>query len=64
MQILNTLYVTVPDSYLRLENDTLRVEVEKEIKLRVPLHHLGSVVCRSKARHCLSARGVDRRGGW
>lgn len=45
MQILNTLYVTVPESYLRLENDTLRVEVEKEIKLRVPLHHLGSVVC-------------------
>ena len=45
MQILNTLYVTVPESYLRLENDTLRIEVEKEIRLRVPLHHLGSVVC-------------------
>lgn len=45
VQVLNTLYVTIPDSYLRLENDTLRVEVEKEVKLRVPLHHLGSVVC-------------------
>lgn len=45
MQILNTLYVTVPESYLRLENDTLRIEVEKEVRLRVPLHHLGSVVC-------------------
>lgn len=45
VQVLNTLYVTIPDSYLRLENDTLRVEVEKEAKLRVPLHHLGSVVC-------------------
>jgi CRISPR-associated protein Cas1 len=45
VQILNTLYVTIPESYLRLENDTLRVEVEKEIRLRVPLHHLGSVVC-------------------
>jgi CRISPR-associated protein Cas1 len=45
MQILNTLYVTVPESYMRLENDTLRVEVEKEVRLRVPLHHLGSVVC-------------------
>lgn len=45
MQILNTLYVTVPESYLRLENDTLRIEVEKEIRLRVPLHHLASVVC-------------------
>lgn len=45
MQVLNTLYVTIPESYLRLENDTLRVEVEREVKLRVPLHHLGSVVC-------------------
>ncbi|MGH8675020.1 MAG: type I-C CRISPR-associated endonuclease Cas1c [Burkholderiales bacterium] len=45
MQILNSLYVTIPESYLRLENDTLRVEVEREVKLRVPLHHLGSVVC-------------------
>ena len=45
MQLLNTLYVTTPDSYLRLENDTLRVEVEHEVKLRVPLHHVGSVVC-------------------
>lgn len=45
MQILNTLYVTVPETYLRIENDTLRVEVEKEVRLRIPLHHLGSVVC-------------------
>lgn len=45
MQLLNTLYVTVPESYLRLENDTLRVEVERDTRLRVPLHHLGSVVC-------------------
>jgi CRISPR-associated protein Cas1 len=45
MQLLNTLYVTVPDAWLRLDNDTLRVEVEKETRLRVPLHHLTSVVC-------------------
>ncbi len=45
MQLLNTLYVTLPDAYLRLENDTLRVEVEREARLRVPLHHLTSVVC-------------------
>jgi CRISP-associated protein Cas1 len=45
VQLLNTLYVTIPESYLRLENDTLRVEVERDTKLRVPLHHLGSVVC-------------------
>jgi CRISPR-associated protein Cas1 len=45
MQLLNTLYVTVPDSHLRLDNDTLRVEVERETRLRVPLHHLNAVVC-------------------
>ena len=45
MQLLNTLYVTTEDTYLRLDNDTLRVEVERETKLRVPLHHLTSVVC-------------------
>lgn len=45
MQLLNTLYVTVPESYLRLDNDTLRVEVERETRLRVPLHHLNAVVC-------------------
>jgi CRISPR-associated protein Cas1 len=43
--LLNTLYVTVPDAYLKLENDTLRVEVEREKKLQVPLHHLAGVVC-------------------
>lgn len=45
MQLLNTLYITTPDTYLRLDNDTLRVEVERETKLRVPLHHLSAVVC-------------------
>lgn len=45
MQLLNTLYVTQPESYLRLENDTLRVEIEREVRLRVPLHHLSGVVC-------------------
>jgi CRISPR-associated protein Cas1 len=45
MQLLNTLYVTQPDSYLHLDNDTLRVEIERETRLRVPLHHLSAVVC-------------------
>lgn len=45
MQLLNTLYITTPDTYLRLDNDTLRVEVDRETRLRVPLHHLTSVVC-------------------
>jgi CRISPR-associated protein Cas1 len=45
MQLLNTLYVTLADSHLRLDNDTLRLLVGDETRLRVPLHHLGAVVC-------------------
>jgi CRISPR-associated protein Cas1 len=45
MRLLNTLYVTQAESRLRLDNDTLRVEIEHETRLRVPLHHLQSVVC-------------------
>lgn len=45
MQLLNTLYVTQPEARLRLDNATLRVEVEQETRLRVPLHHLQAIVC-------------------
>lgn len=45
MHLLNTLYVTLPNSHLRLDNDTLRLLVGDETRLRVPLHHLGAVVC-------------------
>ncbi|MCE2661099.1 MAG: type I-C CRISPR-associated endonuclease Cas1c [Rubrivivax sp.] len=45
MHLLNTLYVTTPESRLRLDNDTLRVELDEETRLRVPLHHLQAVVC-------------------
>jgi len=44
VQLLNTLYITTPETYLRLDNDTLRVEVDRETKLRVPLHHLQAIV--------------------
>ena len=44
-QLLNTLYVTTPEAYVRLDHETLRVQVEGETKLQVPLHHLGGLVC-------------------
>ena len=43
--ILNTLYVMTPNAYAHLENSTLRVDVEREKRLQVPLHHLAGVVC-------------------
>jgi len=42
--LLNTLYVQSQGAYLRLELDTLKVEVEREVRLQVPLHHLGALV--------------------
>jgi hypothetical protein len=45
MQLLNTLYVTTPESYVHLDNNTVRLDIEHQTKLRVPLHHLGAVVC-------------------
>jgi CRISP-associated protein Cas1 len=44
-QILNTLYVMTQRAYLHLDHDTLKVKVEGETKLQVPLHHLGAVCC-------------------
>ena len=40
----NTLYITTPDAYLRLEGDTVCVMVDDIKKLQVPLHHLSSMV--------------------
>lgn len=43
--IQNTLYVMTPNAYAHLDNSTLRIEVEREKKLQVPLHHLNGLVC-------------------
>ncbi|NTV96298.1 MAG: type I-C CRISPR-associated endonuclease Cas1 [Thiobacillus sp.] len=43
--LLNTLYVMTPHAYAHLENATLRIDVDHEKKLQVPLHHIGGLVC-------------------
>jgi CRISPR-associated protein Cas1 len=43
--VQNTLYVMTPQSYAHLDNQSVRIEVERETKLRVPLHHIGALVC-------------------
>lgn len=43
--VQNTLYVMTPQAYAHLENATLRIDVEHEKKLQVPLHHLNGLVC-------------------
>ncbi len=44
-RLLNTLYVTTQNSYLAREGDTVLVRVDKETRLRVPIHNLGGIVC-------------------
>ena len=42
-QLLNTLFVQSQGAYLRLDHDTLVIEVQGETRLQVPLHHLGGL---------------------
>ena len=43
--LLNTLYVQTDRSYLHLDLDTVRVEIERETRLRVPLLQVAAIVC-------------------
>lgn len=43
-QLLNTLYVQTQGSYLRLDHDTLKIDVEGKTAAQIPLHHLGALV--------------------
>ena len=40
---LNTLYVFTAGAYLRRDHQTVRVEVEKQARLAVPIHHLDAI---------------------
>jgi CRISPR-associated protein Cas1 len=42
-QLLNTLFVQTQGAYVHLHQDTVRVEVEGQVRLQVPLHHLGGL---------------------
>jgi len=42
---LNTLFVTTQGAYLSKEGETVRVSVEKETRLQLPIHTLGGIVC-------------------
>lgn len=42
---LNTLFVFTQDAYLSKDGEAVAVKVEKEVKLRLPIHNLGGIVC-------------------
>lgn len=64
-QLLNTLYVQTQGSYLRLDHETLKIEIEKEVRHQIPLHHLGAIVVFGNVLlspfliHCCATNGRD-----
>jgi len=42
---LNTLFVTTQGAYLAKERETIAVKVEAEVRLRIPIHTIGGIVC-------------------
>ncbi|MBE0449000.1 MAG: CRISPR-associated endonuclease Cas1, partial [Actinobacteria bacterium] len=42
---LNTLFVTTQGAYLSKDGETVTVKVDNEVKLRVPIHTVGGIVC-------------------
>ncbi|MCY0879565.1 MAG: type I-C CRISPR-associated endonuclease Cas1c [Firmicutes bacterium] len=44
MMIHNTLFLTTQGSYAHLDHETVVVESDGTVLIRVPLHHLGSIV--------------------
>jgi CRISPR-associated protein Cas1 len=43
-ELLNVLYVQTQGTLLRLDHDAVRVEVERELRLRAPLIRIGAIV--------------------
>lgn len=44
-KLLNTLYVTTPESYLMKDGENVIVQVENVEKFRIPIHNLEGIVC-------------------
>lgn len=44
-KMLNTLYVTTQGAYLNKEGETVVVSVDRQTRLRLPIHTLSSIVC-------------------
>lgn len=43
--LLNTLYLTSPETQLFKEGETVLVKIEREKRLQVPIHHLQAITC-------------------
>jgi len=44
-KLLNTLYITTPESYLSKDGENIVVRVKDEDKFRIPVHNIEGIVC-------------------
>jgi len=44
-KLLNTLYITTPESYLSRDGENIVVKVENQEKFRIPAHNIEGIVC-------------------
>ena len=44
-KLLNTLYITTQGTYLARERETVKVRMQKQTKLKIPIHTLSGIVC-------------------
>ncbi len=62
-QLLNTLYITTQGAYLAKDGETVLVKVEDAVRLRVPIHTLGGVVCFGRVMCSPSLMGLCAENG-
>ena len=48
-KLLNTLYITTPDSFLGCEGENVLIKNDGEVRFRMPVHNLEGIVCFSFA---------------
>lgn len=64
-KLLNTLYITRSEAYLRRENENVLICIDDEVRFRMPIHNLESIVTIGYAgaspglMHLCASRGVS-----
>jgi len=60
---LNTLFIQTDDAWLHKEGQAICVSVDREIKLRVPIHTIGGIVCLGRANASTAVLGLCAQEG-
>jgi CRISPR-associated protein Cas1 len=72
-RLLNTIYITTDGAYLHKDGETITISVEGELKTRIPIHGVESIVCMGRAvfstpfvgfcaEHGVSIAFIDEKG--